>query len=130
MLCSHTHTHETSGCRGVFHWQFLPTYIFSVFRKFGLKFGVCYITGQWSHFRVKNATLYLQILFWHFCWFSLQNCVLIIFIFDAQQNINQSETEICNRILSVELYGRHNNLPVCPMKDPRSWSDMSTKTTD
>ena len=25
---------------------------------------------------------------------------------------------------------RHNNLSVCPMKDSRSWSHMSTKTTN
>ena len=30
------------------------------------KVWACYITGQWGEFRVKNATLYLHILFWHF----------------------------------------------------------------
>ena len=49
--------------RGVFHWQFLIAYIFSV----PLKFRACYIMGQWGEFRVKIATISLHILFWHFC---------------------------------------------------------------
>ena len=30
-----------------------------------------------------------------------------------------------------QISGRgHNNIPVCPMKDSRSWSDMSTRAID
>ena len=29
-----------------------------------LKFGACYINGQWGEFRIKNATSCFQILFW------------------------------------------------------------------
>ena len=32
--------------------RFLITYILSI----SLKFGICYITGQWDEFRMKNAT--------------------------------------------------------------------------
>ena len=49
--------HEFSLKR-VFDWRFLITYIFSK----TLKFRACYITGQWSKFTVKNATLHLYIL--------------------------------------------------------------------
>ena len=38
-----------------------------------LKFGACYITGQWGEFRIKNA-------FWHFVLFHHKICVFIIFI--------------------------------------------------
>ena len=91
----------------VFHWQFLITYIFSV----SPKFRACYITGQWGEFTVKNATLYLNILSWHFFAIFHQNiCVFIkSFLFwwsveFPQQNINQSETGIRDKKLSVELH--------------------------
>ena len=35
------------------------TYIFSL----SLKFGACYMTVQWSEFRVKNVTIYFHIYF-------------------------------------------------------------------
>ena len=54
--------YEFLRIKSVFHWQFLSTYIFSVF----LKFRACCITGQWGDFTVKNATLYLHMLFWRF----------------------------------------------------------------
>ena len=65
--------------------------------------------GQWSEFTVKNTTLYLYILSWHFY---QKFCVFIIFIpfFDElsiefpQQNINQSKTGIGGKKFSVELY--------------------------
>ena len=64
--------------KSAFHWQFLFTYIFSAF----LKFGVCYITGQWGKFRVKNATLYLHILLWQFfVVFHQKICVFLSFSF-------------------------------------------------
>ena len=43
----------------MFHWEFLITFIFSR----SLKFGACYITGQWGEFTVKNTTLCLNTLF-------------------------------------------------------------------
>ena len=53
------------------------TYIFST----SLKFGACYITGQWGKFRIKNVTLCLHILLWHFVVVFYQKiCVFIIFI--------------------------------------------------
>ena len=69
-------------------------YIFFVY----LKFGACYITGQWGDFRVKNATIRLHI---HFCYFFFfvvfhhKICVFIIFIsfFDKVSNFR-------NRILT------------------------------
>ena len=91
----------------VFHWQFLITYIFSM----SLKFQACYIiTDQWGEFAVKNATLNLHVLSWHFFVFHQKICVLINFIFFwwsikfRQQNINQSEARIGDKKLSVELY--------------------------
>ena len=91
----------------VFHWQFLITYIFSL----SLKFRTFYITGQWGDFTVKNATLYLHILYWHFwLFFHLKKSVFIILVFFwwsiefPKQNINQSETGIWGKKLSVELY--------------------------
>ena len=83
-----------------------------------LKFDVCYVTGQWEKFRIKNATLGFQILFSIFVLFFYHKiCVFIIFIsfydevYDEvldevflQQNINQSKTRIGDQKLSVELY--------------------------
>ena len=60
-------------------------YIFSI----SLKFGACFITGQWGKFRVKNATICLHILFWYFfVVFHHKICVFIIFIsfFDKVSN--------------------------------------------
>ena len=48
--------------QSVFPWQFHLVSTFSAF----LKFGISYITGQGGKFRVKNATLCLHILLWHF----------------------------------------------------------------
>ena len=72
--------------QSVFHWQFLFTYIFSAFLKFGVCYimglwGVCYIMGQWGKFIVKNATLCLHILLRQFfVVFHQKICVFIIFI--------------------------------------------------
>ena len=92
----------------VFHWKFLTTYIFSV----SLKFRVCYITRQWGKFTVKNATLYLQYIYFHgiyflviCCCFSSKNLFLsfsLHFLIKHQisaTNINQSETRIDDEIL-------------------------------
>ena len=87
----------------MFHQQFLVSDIFSVF----LKYGACYITGQWSDFRVKNAFTYFHILFWHcFVVFRHKICVFVISIafFDKLSNFrntifNQSESRIGERQL-------------------------------
>ena len=60
-------------------------YIFSV----SLKFGACYITGQWGKFKVKNATICLHIPFWCFVVvFQYEICVFIFFnsFFDKVSN--------------------------------------------
>ena len=85
-----------------------------------LKFDVCYITGQWEKFRIKNATLGFQILFCIFVLFFIIKFVFLSFsflfmmkylVYDEvldevflQQNINQSKTRIVDQKLSVELY--------------------------
>lgn len=57
-------------------WQFI-IYISSV----SLKFREFDITGQWIEFRVKNATICLHILCWHFfLFFVKKTCVFINFI--------------------------------------------------
>ena len=59
------------------HLQILITYIFST----SLKFGACYITGQWDEFKVKNRAYCLHILFLHFfVVFHQKICVFIIAI--------------------------------------------------
>ena len=47
-----------------------------------LKFGACYIMGQWGEFRIKNATICLHILFWYSfsVVFYYEICVFIISI--------------------------------------------------
>ena len=94
--------------------QFLTTYILSA----SLKFKACYITSQWGRFRVKNANTCLHILSWHFLLFFSTNLCFLHFHFFLwwsikfpQQNINQSETGIGGRKLSVELYGYVNPPP-------------------
>ena len=94
----------------MFHWQFFITYIFSV----SLKFGARYTTGQWGEFIVKNAILCLHKLFEHFAVVFHQKMHVFIFylvyflfwwnIKFLQQNINQSETVIGDKELSVERY--------------------------
>ena len=104
------HSAVLSG--SVFHWQILITCIFSI----SLKFGACYITGQWGEFRVMNTILCLHILFWYvfflfFVLFFIKKICFYHFHFSfwwstkfPQQNINQSETGIGEKKLSVELY--------------------------
>ena len=79
----------------VFQWQFLFTYIFFA----SLKFGTCYITGQWGKFRVKNATLCLHILLQHFLllllFFLKEFCAFIIFI-----SFSDDVSNFCNKILT------------------------------
>ena len=77
-----------------------------------LRFGACYITGQWSELRVKNATLCLHVLFRHFfVAFYQKICFFIIFIsfFDKVSNFRnriliQSKAGTSGKKLSVELY--------------------------
>ena len=72
------------------------------------EFGQCYITGHWVGFKeVKNATLWLHILHWHFVviFFFIKKLSFYHFHFFCikflQQNINQS---IGDKKLSVELH--------------------------
>ena len=63
--------------------------------------------GQWGEFRVKNATLCLNVVFvFHqklgFCHFRF--LFLMKYQISARIFINQSETEIADKKLSVELY--------------------------
>ena len=85
-------------------------YIFSI----SLKFGACYIMGQWGKFRVKNGTICLHILFWYsvFVVFYHKICVCLKF---PQQNINKSEMWIGGFQLLVELYAydAYNLLIIC-----------------
>ena len=83
------------------------TYIFSV----SLKFRVCYTTGQWGEFIVKNANSYLHILSWYFfAVFHKKMCFYHFHFFFwwsikfPQEYINQSEIEIGDTKLSEELY--------------------------
>ena len=57
-------------------------------------------TGQRSKFRVKNATICLQILFFYCCCFSLKNCVFIILI-----SFFGEVSNFCNRILTNQKPG-------------------------
>ena len=70
--------------QSVFHWQFLFTYIFFA----SLKFGACYITGQWGKFRVKNATLCLHNFCGIFLLFFIKKIVFIIFTFFSDEVSN------------------------------------------
>ena len=72
---------------------------------------MCYMTGQWSEFTIKNAILYLCILSWRFLLFSFKKFVFLslpfIFLWSiefSQQNINQSETKIGDKEFPLELY--------------------------
>ena len=102
--------------KSVFHWQLFITYIFSV----SLKFQACYITGQWGEFTVKNATLHVLILFWHFFLFLIKKLCFFRFHFFflwsikfPPQNINQSETETGDKKLSVQLYTKNQMKCFC-----------------
>ena len=78
--------------KSVFHWQFLITSIFSV----SLKFRVCYIKGQWgAFFVVFHHKICVFIIFVSFLWQSIEF---------PQKNINQSETGIYDKKLSVKLF--------------------------
>ena len=94
-------------------WEFIFTYIFSA----SLKFRACYITGKWGGFTVENVTVYLRVLSWHILVFFIKNLVfffsfsflLLIRIEFLPWNINQSETRISGKKLSVELYNWSNS---------------------
>ena len=75
--------------RSVLVWQNDTTSYFSV----SLKFGACYIMGQWGEFKILLYCYHL--LFWHFfVVFHHKICVFIIFtFFDKVSNF-------CNRILT------------------------------
>ena len=55
------------------YWKFLIGYIFSV----SVKFGTCYITGQWGEFRITNATLsfLIHFLVFYSCFSSWNLCI-------------------------------------------------------
>ena len=109
IVCCISNSWEVFIYNSMFHWHFLITYMLSV----SLKFGVCYKTGQWGEFRVKNGTLrYIyfygsfsllfnkKFVFYHYhflFWWSMKL---------PRQNINQSETRIDYKKPSVELYVR------------------------
>ena len=100
----------------MFYRQFLITYIFSI----SLIFGACHIKGLWSEFRVRNATLYLRILFNIFMLFSSKKYTFLSFSFpffyevsNPQQNSNQSEIGTGDERLLKELYGRDNLVKYC-----------------
>ena len=59
------------------------------------KFQACYITGQWGEFTVKNATLHVLILSWHFFLFLIKKLCFFHFhfVFDEVSNFR-------NRILT------------------------------
>ena len=77
------------GVASVLHWLF--TYIFSVY----VRSRACYIMCQWDEFRVKNASLSLNVLFWHFLIFFIKKLAFIIFI-----SLSDKESNFCNRILT------------------------------
>ena len=74
-----------------------------------LKFGPCYITGQWDEVTVKKPNFYLDILSWHFFLFVfIRKICFLSFLFDfiwsiefLKQSINQSEVRISKK---KELY--------------------------
>ena len=74
--------------RNVFHRQFFTYYIFFV----SLKFGACYTTGQWSEFRVKNATLCLCILFFRI--FLLSIVIVVFFSFSFFDKVSNYRNKI------------------------------------
>ena len=91
----------------MFHWQFLIIYIFSA----SLKFRACFITSQQGEFIGKITASYFHKILWRFFVFYQKMFVFIYFISFfwwsiafPQQNINQSETGIGDKILSVQLY--------------------------
>ena len=76
-----------------------------------LVFGRCYNTGQLPELRVKNATLYLHILFWHvFVAFHQKICVFTIFIsfYDKVSNLRNkiltNQKRMFGEKLSLELF--------------------------
>ena len=92
------------------------TISFHLYFSVSLKFGACYITGQWTEFRTKTATLCLYLFFWYFfCYFSTKNLFLnkidLIYHFYfffwwslkfPQENIKQSEIGIGDKKFSAE----------------------------
>ena len=105
---------------GVFHWQFLITYIFSLF----LKFGACYITSQWG--RVQSKQCYFIFTYTFLECFSCilsKKFVFLSFLFlffflwwsnkFPQQIINQSETRSGDKKSSLSKHCNHFYLIIC-----------------
>ena len=67
-----------------------------------------HITGQWCEFRVKDATIYLHILFWYFV--VVFHHKIRVFIDKGSNFCNRiltnSKTWICGFQLSAEVYVR------------------------
>ena len=88
--------------KSVFHWQYLISYIFSVF----LQFGAGYIMVQWGEFRILlDVFIYF---FGIFMLFFIINFLSFRFFFwwrirFLQHSINQSEKGIGEKKLSVEM---------------------------
>ena len=60
----------------MFHWQFFVTSIFSV----SLKFGGCYVTGQWGEFEKNSTTFCLLKLFGFFIVFHKFCLAKVVFL--------------------------------------------------
>ena len=71
-----------------YHKECVPMTITIIYIFFvSLKFGVCYITGQWGKFKLENATLCVRPLFWHFVGFIKKMCFYHFhFFFDEVSN--------------------------------------------
>lgn len=88
--------------KSVFHWQYLISYIFSVF----LQFGAGYIMVQWGEFRILlDVFIYF---FGIFMLFFIINFLSFRFFFwwrirFLPHSINQSEKGIGEKKLSVEM---------------------------
>ena len=84
-----------------------------IFSPYLEKFGACYIkgffTGQWSEFRVKNATLCLHSLLWHFLVFFIKKIVFIIFISFFDKVSNSLNRIITNQKMELVIRNRQWN---------------------
>ena len=80
--------------KSVLVWQNNTTSSFSV----SLKFGACYITGQWGEFKIKKATLCFHSFFFFF-----------FFIWWGIKFLQKNKKGLGGTKLSVELYVKRQN---------------------
>ena len=78
---------QLNDTESVFVWQNNATSYFSV----SLKFGACYMTGQWG-FQNKNSTLYYHLKFEN----SLSSNELFSYIFCFEKNVYTAENDQIN----------------------------------